>query len=221
MKKFYNSEEGSPLQSDWGEFPSFWQDLKKWPHMRIMRKIYLSVSDMRESGDKDPIDVLVLKKRAEGSDASPGSSSQADRNGHMEATDDAQGKEATELPRKRRKKSRWASESSPKELASQGAVAGGSSSGGDAISAPDSGAVGSEEQQSGHAHVHDGAEGAGCAGEGGDFRTGGEQERQECEGVAAMTERGRRRERPSRFWSAKDVISTGRCGTSPSPMGLH
>ena len=50
MKTWYNSTEAAPIKTKYGDFPMFWQDLESWQHLKLLRKIYLTVSEKKDSG---------------------------------------------------------------------------------------------------------------------------------------------------------------------------
>ncbi len=50
MRQWYHSSEVDAIRDMFGSFPLFWQDLAKWDHTRILKKIYLTVTEKKEAG---------------------------------------------------------------------------------------------------------------------------------------------------------------------------
>ena len=46
MKTWYQSLKSDSFKEKYGAFPSFWQDLATWTHIKIVRKLYLKTNDM-------------------------------------------------------------------------------------------------------------------------------------------------------------------------------
>lgn len=63
MKVWYATEAfvTSGLKDKYGDFPLFWQDLETWPHTKLLKKIYLSVTERMEAGLPMP-DLLELER---------------------------------------------------------------------------------------------------------------------------------------------------------------
>ena len=59
MKVWYNSAEAAPIKAKYGDFPLFWQDLESWQHLKLLRKIYLTISEKKDSGNS--FDVMELE----------------------------------------------------------------------------------------------------------------------------------------------------------------
>lgn len=52
MKIFWQSEEAGSLRLKYGpEFPSFWQDLETWQHIKLMQKLFLMICEKKENGE--------------------------------------------------------------------------------------------------------------------------------------------------------------------------
>lgn len=71
MKIFWNSDAGRPLRESGkygSDFPSFWQELETWEHLKTIQKIFLIVCEKRESGqdvqetDIQEIEATVISK---------------------------------------------------------------------------------------------------------------------------------------------------------------
>ena len=60
MKTWYNTLTVASLKEKYGVFPSFWQDLENWEHLKLLKKLYLTVSERSESGSN--FDVEELEK---------------------------------------------------------------------------------------------------------------------------------------------------------------
>ena len=60
MKLWYNSAPIVTVKEKYGPFPSFWQDLESWEHLKILKKLYLKVTERSESGLE--VDVCALEK---------------------------------------------------------------------------------------------------------------------------------------------------------------
>ena len=60
MKAWYNSSPILAVKEKYGIFPSFWQDLESWEHLKILKKLYLKVTERSESGLE--VDVCALEK---------------------------------------------------------------------------------------------------------------------------------------------------------------
>jgi splicing factor 1 len=60
MKLWYNSAPIITVKEKYGPFPSFWQDLESWEHLKILKKLYLKVTERSESGLE--VDVCALEK---------------------------------------------------------------------------------------------------------------------------------------------------------------
>ena len=50
MKLWYSSADIAPIKDKYGPFPSFWQDLEQWNHLKLIKKLYLTATEKRESG---------------------------------------------------------------------------------------------------------------------------------------------------------------------------
>jgi splicing factor 1 len=60
MKQWYNSVPIAPIKEKYGMFPPFWQDLEKWEHLKLLRKLYLTATEKTESGSI--FDIMELLK---------------------------------------------------------------------------------------------------------------------------------------------------------------
>ncbi len=63
MRQWYNGDSASLclLRGKYGGFPSFWQDMAKWANIRIVKKLYLGMSDLRDKGGD--IDVMAMEAK--------------------------------------------------------------------------------------------------------------------------------------------------------------
>jgi splicing factor 1 len=60
MRQWYNSVPIAPIKQRYGMFPPFWQDLEKWEHLKLLRKLYLTATEKTESGSI--FDIMELLK---------------------------------------------------------------------------------------------------------------------------------------------------------------
>jgi len=199
MKAWFNGEEGAPLKEAMGPFPTFWQDMAGWEHVRVCKKVYMAVSDIRESGDPAAIDVQGMLDRAQGrtgggavdaeADASSSSSSGArlTRGGAAEDAAEADEGDDRAARKRRRKASRWgdADAEASTRADADAAAAVGTSPGG----SPGAGAS------------------AGADPSAADMDPAEREEADEAaRALEAVTERGRSRTRASTRWSRRDAI---------------
>jgi hypothetical protein len=203
MKAWFNSAEGAPLKEVWGPFPAFWQDMAGWEHVRVCKKVYMAVSDIRESGDSAAIDVQGMLNRAQGPTGAAGAGADADADadassssssGPRQTRGDAAG-DAAEVDeagddraarKRRRKASRWGdaeAETSTRAEASPAADAAASTSPG---GSPGAGGVDPSAADMDPAEKEEAHEAA--------------------RALEAVTERGRPRTRASTRWSRRDAI---------------
>ena len=181
MKKWFSTAEAKPLRDAVGDFPSFWQDMGGWEHLRVTKKVYMAVSDLREAGDTDSIDVASMVAKALGTGAASSNGAEVE-----------EGQEATqERKRRRKKKSRWGVEADVDASASASAGAGAQARApASASEQPSSSVPGASEAGPADAAARSGVDaGAGLV------------------GLAAATDRGRDRSRASLLWSSKDAIA--------------
>jgi len=59
MRTWYNHAEAAPIKAKYGDYPLFWQDLEGWPHLKLLRKLFLTVTERKES--KTAYDVEALE----------------------------------------------------------------------------------------------------------------------------------------------------------------
>jgi splicing factor 1 len=50
MRTWYHTEEVKEIRQKYGEFPLFWQDLEDWKHLKILQKLFLTVTERKEAG---------------------------------------------------------------------------------------------------------------------------------------------------------------------------
>lgn len=60
MRLWYNSVPIASIKEKYGMFPPFWQDLEKWEHLKLLRKLYLTATEKTESGSI--FDIMELEK---------------------------------------------------------------------------------------------------------------------------------------------------------------
>ena len=58
MRGWYNSTEAAPIKAKYGDYPLFWQDLEGWPHLKLLRKLFLTVTERKESKTSYDVDAL-------------------------------------------------------------------------------------------------------------------------------------------------------------------
>ena len=61
MKLWYSSDDVAPIKEKYGLFPSFWQDLEHWVHLKLLKKLYLTATEKRESGLS--VDIKELEEK--------------------------------------------------------------------------------------------------------------------------------------------------------------
>ena len=65
MKSWFNGLTSSKFKEKYGPFPSFWQDMSTYAHLKIIRKLYLKTSDMGKGEyDIDEVETKVLATQA-------------------------------------------------------------------------------------------------------------------------------------------------------------
>ena len=114
MKSWFNALTSSKFKEKYGPFPSFWQDMGTYPHLRLVKKLYLKTSDMGAGEyDIDEIEMKVLSVQAEAitptalASTNNGEIAIKSENG---STTDGSSLEGDNKPKKR--KSRWGGEDS-------------------------------------------------------------------------------------------------------------
>lgn len=100
MKAWYNSLTVISVKEKYGVFPSFWQDLENWEHLKLLKKLYLTVSERSESGSNVDVDEL---ERAFAQETAAVANSLSDANGSDEVVQSADAEKL--VARKRRM--RW------------------------------------------------------------------------------------------------------------------
>jgi hypothetical protein len=122
IKAWYKSEEAEPLRAEHGAFPLFWQDLAKWSSWVYVKKLYLTICDIRESGDAGTINVATLMGKKAESEAGSHVTKEEGVNDNNEceknSDGDKTGSELGEGTKKRRKKSRWGDKSETTNISS-------------------------------------------------------------------------------------------------------
>ena len=109
MKSWFNALTSSKFKEKYGPFPPFWQDMSTYPHMKIVKKLYLKTNDMGTGEyDIDEIEIKVLATQAETADSRPPVADHNDLAPESESTSGRSGGEAEAKPKKR--KSRWGGE---------------------------------------------------------------------------------------------------------------
>ena len=95
MKSWFNGLTSSKFKEKYGPFPSFWQDMSTYAHLKIIRKLYLKTSDMGKGEyDIDEIEIKVLATQAETADSRPPVADHNDLAPESESTSGRSGGEA-------------------------------------------------------------------------------------------------------------------------------
>ena len=112
MKKWYKADK--PMVKEFGRFPIFWQDLKKWQHWGAIYKKYLGATQEKEAKEA-PVSAAV----ADGGDAAAVSADATASSKRKSRWGDAG-------TQKKKRKSRWSTEKTNINPSLAGAMASGS-----------------------------------------------------------------------------------------------
>lgn len=58
MKLWYNSRNCKDIVSKYGDFPMHWQELEKWNHFKLLKKMYFIISERYNGSDKYDVSIV-------------------------------------------------------------------------------------------------------------------------------------------------------------------